>query len=715
MIQEKLVVIKTLPELKALTEYLTDKDLITVDTETTGTEKHSEIIGFSVCAELESSYYVILSYWDVAQQKLVYLETKEGAKEMLQTLVGKSLVMHNAVFDCSMIENNFQVSLMPSVVVDTMILAQLVDENRRVGLKELALMIYGEDATKEQSEMKESVTRNGGVMTKELYELYKADAELIALYGAKDTLLTMKVLNHILPQLYEQKLEQFFFDDESMPQLRSVTYDLNTTGLRVDAEKLQALKGTIEAECHEKKAFIYREIASYIVDKYPGTSKAKTFNINAPQQISWLVFIKLGLDFNVLTDGGKLLCKSMGLKLPYTLVAKREFISKCISMKGEMFLPEGLDPKTKKPYKQKKVGEPWQYMACGAVSLKKAALKYKWVEALLEYKKNIKLLSTYVEGIQDRMQYNVIRPSFLQHGTTSGRYSSRNPNFQNLPRDDKRIKACIVARPGKVFVGADYAQLEPRVFASFSKDERLLKCFKDGDDFYSIVGAEVFNKTDCTYKKDDSATSFPVKYKKLRDVAKVIALATPYGTTAPQMASEMALKANQIKTMDECQEIIDNYFSAYPSVQKLMLDAHAQAKAEGVVYNLFGRPRRIPLAKNISKLYGKNTPHSELPRDARNLLNLAMNHPIQSTGASIMNRAAIAAWKAFRALEAHDPAWGQVKIILQVHDELVLEGPEHLAQEMVMVLKDAMENTVVLPGVDLVAEPKIAYNLADLK
>jgi DNA polymerase-1 len=264
-------------------------------------------------------------------------------------------------------------------------------------------------------------------------------------------------------------------------------------------------------------------------------------------------------------------------------------------------------------------------------------------------------------------------------------------------------------------VGADYAQLEPRVFASFSKDERLLKCFADGDDFYSVIGAEVFGKNDCTFKKDDSPDSFPVKYKKLRDVAKVIALATPYGTTAPQMSGEMALKAGQVRSMQECQDIIDDYFRNYPSVEKLMLDAHAQVKTHGVVYSLFGRPRRIPEATSISRVYGKNTPHGELPRVARNLLNLAMNHPIQSTGASIMNRASIAAWNKFRELEASDPAWAEVKIILQVHDELILEGPEHLSEQMVQVLKSCMEDTVVLPGVKLLAEPKVGRSLADLK
>ena len=122
----------------------------------------------------------------------------------------------------------------------------------------------------------------------------------------------------------------------------------------------------------------------------------------------------------------------------------------------------------------------------------------------------------------------------------------------------------------------------------------------------------------------------------------------------------------------------------------------------------------MPMALYIDEIYGK-TPHEKLPYDIRNILNLAINHRIQSTGASIMNRAAIAVWNICKDLAISDSTWYEVKIVLQVHDEIILEGPEDLKNDMVTVLKDAMENTVVLPGVDLVAEPKIASNLADLK
>lgn len=700
---EQLRIVKTLSELQQLEDYIIDKDFVAFDTETTGVVKGSQIIGVSIAAEVDVAYYVILSYWDTEQQKLMDLETTQNITTLLTKLIDKRLIMHNAVFDCMMVANNYLIDLMPSVHTDTMILAHLLDENRRNGLKELGASFFGESSRKEQAEMKESVSKNGGSLTKDCYELYKADADLIARYGAKDAILTLKIFEVLVPELFEQKLDKFFYEEESMPLLRGPTYDMNVTGLRIDPAALMILKKTLEAECLEAKAFIYKEITPYVKEKYPATGKSNVFNINAPMQMSWLVFIKLDNVFNTLTDSGKEICKFLDIKRPYTNAAKRDFIQQIEASKGVEYAPGVYNYKTQKMSKPKTIGNPWNYLSCGRESLEKAAKRYKWAEVFLEYKKNMKLLNTYVEGIQTKAQYNIIRPSFLQHGTTSGRYSCKQPNFQNLPRDDKRVKSCMISRPGKVFVGADQSQLEPRVFASVSQDQRLMECFANGEDFYSVVGAPIFNKEHCSMFKNDK-NSFANKYPDLRHISKAFALATPYGTSAFQQSIKLHLP------IDQCEEIIDKYFSAYPQVEQMMLDSHAQARKNGVVYNLFGRPRRIPEAKNIP-----NKAHRELPYAERTLLNLGMNHRVQSTAASIMNRAAIAIYEKIKEYAKQDSLWLEAHIVLQVHDQFVLEVPEKLAEQTKTMLKYCMEDTVVLPGVKLVADPIISYNLAEQK
>lgn len=704
---EKLEIIKDLEGLAKLKEYLKDKEYVAFDTETDGVLKSSRIIGYSVSAEIDIGYYVITRAWNVMKQSLEDLPTLEPSREIMEILSTKKLVMQNAPFDCDRVQNNYGIELMQAVHTDTMILGHLLDENRSNGLKELGVALFGEDSRKEQVLMKESVIRNGGVLTRKDYELYKADADLIALYGAKDAILTLKVFYTLVTDLYDQGLDSFFYNDESMRLLKGPTYELNTTGLRVDPIQLQNLKGTLEVEIAEDKAFIYKEIFPLVEHKYPGKTPSKTFNIGASKQMSWLLYEVLNNEFDVLTKGGKELCKALELKTPYEHRDKVHFVTTVRENYGRVYEESKYNPKTKKMSRPKKVGNYWDYLGAGKASLNKLSHRYEWIARLLKYSKNLKLLNTYVIGIQERMQYNIIRPSFLQHGTTSGRYSSKAPNFQNLPRDDKRIKACIVSRPGKSFVGADYSQLEPRVFASFSEDKRLLDCFASGDDFYSVIGAEVFDKVGYSLKKDDP-NSFAKKFPQLRDISKVVALSSTYGTTAHKMAPTIK------KSVKEAQEIIDNYFERFPSVLKLMLESHEMAKEAGRVENLFGRPRRMPKAMEIPKIYGKKQ-HSDLPYEARNLLNLAINHRIQSTGASIMNRAAIAFCDMCKELAKEDTRWKEVKIVMQVHDELIAECPDDLAEDVVIVMKDAMENTVILPGVLLHTEPKVSKILSELK
>lgn len=701
---ENLIVIDKLEDLIKLEKHINEHEFLAYDTETDGVLKSSRIIGFSVAGTIEEAYYVILSYWDVAQQKMIDLPTKAEAARILSLLAKKHTIMHNAIFDCQMTKNNFGVDLLPSLHTDTMILGHLLDENRSNGLKELGTSIFGEDATKEQLEMKESISKNGGLLTKEKYELYKGDAHLIGKYGAKDTILTLKLFYHFVPQLIEEGLDKFFYDEESMPLLKSSTYELNTIGLKVDQTKLQNLKGTLEVEIQELKASIYQEVNPIVtVRGYKGTKPSNTFNINANNQLSWLLFEVLANEFNTLTKAGKELAKALQIPIPYSPKAKREFIHVVKQNKDKVWEEAKYSKKTKKMGKPKKVGEYWKYIACGKETLKKLENKYKWVADLLKYKKSSKLLDTYVLGIMEKTQYGIIQPSFLQHGTTSGRYSSKSPNFQNLPRDDKRIKACIISRPGKVFVGADQSQLEPRVFASFSNDKRLQECFSSGDDFYSVIGIETFDKFDATPKKEGSQEAFGIKYKKLRDISKAVALSATYGTTAFKMGPLIG------KSSEEAQEVIDSYFEKFPSVKELMLESHKIAIQHGKVVNLFGRPRRMSKAQMIPEIFG-NTAHEGLPYEWRNILNLAVNHRIQSTGASIMNRSAIAFSNKIKAAGIKD-----CHIVLQVHDELVAECLEKDATQVAEILKDSMENTVVLPGVKLEAIPNIANNLADLK
>lgn len=687
---EKLIVINTLEELEALEEYLKDPELrfFAIDTETTGLDTDAEIVGWSVAADTDVGFYVVLSYWDKDKQELIYTGLKEKSKEILQYLTRKEIIMHNCNFDCKMIKRDFGIEFIDSIHTDTLELAFLLDENRSVGLKELALQEFGEGAKKEQEEMAASVIANGGVWKAKNKEMYKADYEILGTYGAKDTILTLKLFYLYVEQLFEEKLDEFFYEKESMRLMRGPTYQLNTTGLKVDLNKMKELEKDLTQEVWRLKGEIDEAIAPYVADLKDKKGKPKKFNIGASQQLAWLLFIKLGHEFKTLTDKGRKFAKDTLGKIPYSAHDKRSFIRACQDA--------GIAPE--------------KYLKCDKGTLTTLSTKHDWLAKLLKFRAAGKLLKTYVLGIQSGCRYGIIYPSFLQHGTTSGRYSSRNPNFQNLPRKDKRIKACIVSRPGKVFVGADYSQLEPRVFASVSQDKRLMECFAKGEDFYSVVGIPIFKRFECSAIKDENDPNcFAVKYENERQSAKQVSLASAYGTTAHKQAGVLTDDSGAYLSVEECQSIIDAYFREYPSVKKMMIESHKQIMDTGVVYNLYGRPRRIPQAMMIKRAFGDRIKHADLPYEYRTLLNLAMNHRVQSSGASIMNRAAIAVYDKIKDLGIN------AKIVLQVHDELILECDEADGNKVAEILKYCMENTTTLPGVDLVAEPKIAKNLADLK
>ncbi len=674
------------------------KDVIAFDCETTGLDREAQVIGLSICCSEDAAFYAVLKKYIKEINSLETSIPDAAVIPILELLRTKQIVGHNILFDVDKVQVNFGVSLLDAVHTDTMILAHLLNENRRLGLKDLAATYFGEDATLEAKEMKESVLANGGQATKTNFEMYKADFELLGKYGAKDALLTYKLFFELASELIDQGLEDFFYTDECMPLLRGPTHHLNTSGLRIDTGKLSVLKATLKAECEKATFFIISEITNKIKDAYPGTTKANTFNLFSNQQLAWLMFDKYELEFAMLTDTGRDVAKFLLGKLPYTYGDKMRFIAECKRRAGEFYVPEFIVNGQTMP--GKKIKEPWAYLCVDKKVIDRYAPRYEWIKKLSELHKMMKLLSTYVEGIEERLQYGVIYPSFLQHGTTSGRYSARNPNFQNLPRDDKRIKECIIPRNGNVFVGADYSQLEPRVFAAISGDERLLEAFRSSSDFYSVIGMETYDITDAVPLKDGRPDAFGVLYPKYRHISKQMALAATYGST-PNRIADIA----GINTI-EAREAIERYFERFPDVKKMMLESHAMLIRDGFVKSLFGRLRRVPSILKYG--YAKTTAHGELPYEVRTLLNLSVNHRIQSTAASIVNRSAI------RFLRDCKAAGLTCKLILQVHDSLVVECAEKDAETVALFLQNAMENTVELQGVRLEAEPKIGKSLAEV-
>lgn len=687
MTEEKLNVISTDEEIHTLIGYLKGYDYVAYDNETTSLSLSAEITGMSVCADPNEAFYIITAIYDPETKELIRLPNKEKIIELLLVLKDKKLVTQNGLVDFNWTSVNYGVQLKDSCFHDVMISSHLLNENVSAALKERAYAEFGEDATKEQEEMKDSVIANGGRWEEKRggnKDMYMADPYILGKYGAKDAILTLKLFHIDVPKLYAQNLAEYFYDLESMPLFRGPTYDLNTTGIKLNVEALQNLGKDLQKEMDELKASILADINPYIKEIYPGTSKKTEFNIGSSNQLAWLLFVKLENSWKKLTPGGKNKAKDLMGKIPYSDADKRRFVH-AVNL--------GLDIKGK-PYKLEK------YLQCDKTAIGAYAIKYKWCENILKYAKAKKLLTTYVEGILEKVEYGVIRPRFNQIGTRGTRYSSSAPNFQNLPREDKRIKACMIARPGRIFVGADSSQIEARVFAIFSGDKELVECFSRGEDLYSVIGMRVFGKTDCTPFKEGSPNAFGIKYKKLRNISKVIALAICYGAEAPRLSDILGID------MKECQRIIDDYWEAYPTLKAYVDKCHKEIVESGVVYSSFGRPRRLPEAMFLKKLGWPNIP--KVPGDLKTYLNMSVNQPIQMTAGTIINIASIRFHNQCKLEGIHAP------IVIQVHDQVVAECLEADAQRVAQILQAAMESPDLLPGIKLEAIPAIGKSLADL-
>ncbi len=296
--------------------------------------------------------------------------------------------------------------------------------------------------------------------------------------------------------------------------------------------------------------------------------------------------------------------------------------------------------------------------------LESLAEDYPICEKILEYRKYKKLESTYIEQLLSlRDENGRVHTSFDQTSTATGRISSVEPNLQNIPvRTElgRGIRAAFVARPGWVLVDADYSQIELRVLAHISGDRTMIDSFVKNEDIHRRTAAEVNGVA-----LDDVTSA-------MRSAAKAVNFGIVYGI------SDFALARNIHVSRAEARAYIDRYFDRYPGVKKYMVDIVAFAKEHGYVSTLMNRRRYIP----------------EIHSDNYNVRSFgercALNSPIQGTAADIIKRAMI------RVRDSLRDAGLTARLILQVHDELIVEAPEGEAAQAEKILRQSMESVVDL-------------------
>ena len=396
---------------------------------------------------------------------------------------------------------------------------------------------------------------------------------------------------------------------------------MEKAGVKIDKIELEKLS----KEYHEKLSILEKKIWELSDGE---------FNINSPKQLGEILFEKLGL----------------------------------------------------KPKNQKKTGT-------GALSTKESELEkmrdmHPIIPLIFEYRELQKLLSTYIDVIPNLLdRENRLHAKFLQAGTTTGRLSSSEPNLQNIPNGSelgRNIRRAFIAEKGCKILAIDYSQIELRIAAFLSHDEKLLEIFRKGEDIHTAVASEVFG------------VAINAVDKEMRRKAKVINFGIMYGMGVN------ALKVNLNSTREEAQLFLNNYFEKFSGLARYLENVKIEAKDRGYTETLFGRRRYFEGLR------------SKLPFIKAMAERMAINAPIQGTEADVVKLAMVKIDEYLVKEKLDD----KVKMTLQVHDELVFEVDEKIINDVTEKIKKIMETLVPLEktgGVVLKVEASVGDNWKEME
>lgn len=302
------------------------------------------------------------------------------------------------------------------------------------------------------------------------------------------------------------------------------------------------------------------------------------------------------------------------------------------------------------------------------------------IDKILEYRMLTKLKSTYADGlIKVLSEDNKVHTNFQMTTTATGRLSSTEPNLQNIPirtQLGSEIRKMFIPSKGNVLVDADYSQIELRLLAHISNDNNMISAFNSGKDFHKITASTIFNVP------IDEVTN------EMRSKSKAVNFGIIYGMSSFTLSKDIKVSTNDAKLY------MDNYFKTYQKVDSYMKNIIIKAKNDGYVTTLFGRRRYIPELNNSNfnvRSFGER---------------IALNMPIQGTSADIIKMAMIKVYNELNKLNL------KAKLILQVHDELIIDCPKDELNIVKQILKDSMENITKL-SVPLIVDVGFGNNWSE--
>jgi DNA polymerase-1 len=607
-----------------------------IDSETTGLVKHSDMV-------------IIWSLSDGANRICLPSKFIGLYKEPLLENSEVSFDLTNAKFDAHMFANTGADLSLAGPWQCTLAMSFLNDENRmgRHGLKESTKEHLGrEPASFEMTFGKLPPTKKGQVKKTIGDLIHEALADpnrrmQAADYASMDAYNTFCLRNVFdaklaaIPMYDGYSLKDFFYNIER--HFTKVLWKMERRGFQVDKNYLANLLGPMEVRLEAIRSEFTKAAGQLI-------------NLNSVFHMRWFFFELLKKTPTKMTDGGAT---------------------------GNV-----------QPSVDSEVLEEW------------AGKGDPWAKAMIEYRSIAKIKGTYVEALMELAdQNNRIHTSLNQIGAQSGRLSSSDPNLQNVPRpeeDEFKIREAFVAAPGYRLIVADYAQLEMRLMAHFSEDEKMINAIKQGVDLHCLTVSEMYgipyDEVIGAVEAKDNAKKTGIKptdrQKELlmyRQAAKATGFGIIYGIGGPRLAMGLTKMGGKIYSEAEGWGLIEKWYGVFPGVRAFIEDQKKRIRTRGAVQTIVGRYRRAGDLNAMSK------------RDASQQERTLINAIIQGSGADVAKSAMLQA--------ENDPELcnNGARLLLQVHDELVFEVPDN--DEVVAACKARLREIMEHPFVNALLVP----------
>lgn len=526
-----------------------DNGIISIDTETNNSLQPitCKLMGPCIYTPGQKNAYIPINHVDLhTRERLTNQLTEQDIHEEFLRLADTKIIMHNGKFDYQVIKCTTDTQL--KVYWDTLLGVRMLDENEKsAGLKQQYI-----------AKVDPSIEKYSIEHLFEGLEYAIIDPELFALYAATDAFMTYK--------LYEWQKKQFelpgherlydVFLNVEMPVME-VAAEMELSGICIDNEFAKRLSEKYHKKLDAINEKISIELATYddVISQWRNTEEANYH----PEKIDP-------------KTGEKKFAKS-----------KNEQLKSPVELTSPTQLAILIYDVLKHPVVDKKSPR-----GTGEDILKHIDIPLS--KLILEQRGLLKLIGTYIDKLPNCVieKTNRLHASFQQLGADTGRFSSKDPNLQNIPSHEKSIRMIFTAAPGHVLVGSDFSQQEPRLLANYAKETNMINAYAEGKDLYATIASGVYHNDywdNMEFYKDGTPNP---EGKKRRSSCKSILLGIMYGRGVASVAEQINC------TVKEAQTIIDGFFNSFPKIKTWVNGTQEFAKKYGYVEDLWGRRRRLP-------------------------------------------------------------------------------------------------------------------------